>query len=272
MNTRWGLPGWLLVATIVLLPATASARVVRYVLGAGSAITRTCNPCDQPPARSQPLSGSFDLVTLPVPGKSEISAIVGLDLHGTSFAVTGSGFVQPDGVDSRMVLETRINGDSVVLTSGRRQQIDPAAFMVVLTSPRNDPTGYLLVLAALPAGPNEPDADGDAISNKLDNCPADANFDQLDADADGVGDVCDACPATAPDGPVTHDGCSVSQSCPCTGPSPGIEWPEQRAYLRCVAGVLRGLRRAGLVSRSEVVRLLQRAVRSGCGRTAIASR
>ena len=37
-----------------------------------------------------------------------------------------------------------------------------------------------------------PDTDGDGISDVTDNCPADANPDQLDTDADGFGNVCDA--------------------------------------------------------------------------------
>jgi hypothetical protein len=38
------------------------------------------------------------------------------------------------------------------------------------------------------------DEDGDGIDDNVDNCPADANADQLDTDMDGVGDVCDPHP------------------------------------------------------------------------------
>jgi hypothetical protein len=38
------------------------------------------------------------------------------------------------------------------------------------------------------------DSDGDTIPNASDNCPFDANLDQLDTDADTLGDVCDPFP------------------------------------------------------------------------------
>ncbi|UCD17104.1 MAG: thrombospondin type 3 repeat-containing protein [Candidatus Zixiibacteriota bacterium] len=38
------------------------------------------------------------------------------------------------------------------------------------------------------------DADGDSVSDLVDNCPDDYNPDQSDIDEDGVGDVCDNCP------------------------------------------------------------------------------
>ena len=38
------------------------------------------------------------------------------------------------------------------------------------------------------------DSDGDAVENSADNCPADANSDQLDTDEDGTGNKCDSTP------------------------------------------------------------------------------
>lgn len=39
-----------------------------------------------------------------------------------------------------------------------------------------------------------PDDDGDAVPNMADNCPFDANGNQLETDGDGFGDACDNCP------------------------------------------------------------------------------
>jgi subtilisin-like proprotein convertase family protein len=39
----------------------------------------------------------------------------------------------------------------------------------------------------------QPDADGDGVGDDCDNCPDDANVDQLDDDGDGFGDACDVC-------------------------------------------------------------------------------
>jgi hypothetical protein len=53
------------------------------------------------------------------------------------------------------------------------------------------------------------DHDGDDVSSGADNCPTDANRDQLDRDGDGVGDVCDNCTPLESGGLPTlydHDG------------------------------------------------------------------
>ncbi len=54
---------------------------------------------------------------------------------------------------------------------------------------------------------NPDDRDGDGVDAPGDNCPDDANADQLDTDLDLKGDVCDPCPATANPG---NEGCPVS--------------------------------------------------------------
>jgi hypothetical protein len=41
-------------------------------------------------------------------------------------------------------------------------------------------------------GDVDPDGDLDGVPDAIDNCPADANGDQLDIDGDGIGNVCDA--------------------------------------------------------------------------------
>ncbi|MEZ4288131.1 MAG: MYXO-CTERM sorting domain-containing protein [Polyangiales bacterium] len=43
------------------------------------------------------------------------------------------------------------------------------------------------------------DNDGDGFADEDDNCPDDANADQLDSDDDGIGDVCDTTPEPEPE-------------------------------------------------------------------------
>ncbi|PCK09859.1 MAG: hypothetical protein COA42_02060 [Alteromonadaceae bacterium] len=46
------------------------------------------------------------------------------------------------------------------------------------------------------AAPQSTDDDSDGVANSLDNCPNDANADQIDSDVDGQGDACDALPTS----------------------------------------------------------------------------
>lgn len=60
------------------------------------------------------------------------------------------------------------------------------------------------------------DADADAVPDACDNCPGDANMDQMDSDNDGAGDVCDICPGF--DDTLDADADSVPDGCDtCNG-------------------------------------------------------
>jgi len=257
---------------LALFAAGAKAESVRYVLGPGSSITPLCDGCAQPAGPSETITGSFELATLPVPGRRRVSAVTSLDARSTTFRITGAGFLQHDDAGSRMVLEARINASAVILASGRQPDLQPPALTAILSTPYEQRIGYLVVLMAQPGAGEELDGDRDTIPDNRDNCPAEPNFDQHDNDADGVGDACDSCPDTPVGEPVLESGCSIEQLCPCAGPRDGGEWTAQRGYVLCVARALRQLRRAGKVSRREVVTVIRRAVHSGCGRTALALR
>lgn len=97
------------------------------------------------------------------------------------------------------------------------------------------------VACIAPASP-APDADGDGVYDSLDNCPNDANTDQIDTDDDGLGDTCDAfpsdpandtdgdgisgeidnCPAVANPDQLDTDGDGVGDPCDTAEPSPAI--------------------------------------------------
>jgi hypothetical protein len=263
-----GFAVWLLLSS-----GAAFGAPIHYVLNPGSSITSVCTRCGALPAAPEPLSGSFDVTQLPVTSTFAVAAVTGINLTSTSFVVTGNGFLQRLGQDRQaMVLDVYVNNDRALLTSGRRQHAEGQTITIILSSGRDAPQTYVLVISASPVDSQRPDSDGDGVPDTQDNCPADQNADQSDADGDGVGDACDRCPGTAAGSVITRDGCSVEQLCPCDGPRHGNTWENQTQYLRCVAQATRTLRRQGQISRAESLRVLRGAARSGCGRTVIALR
>ena len=259
-----------LMATVLALPASVAARTMHYVLTAESRLAYSCDDCDAPTITSEPLHGSFDLTVMPISTAYAFEAVTAVDWQSDSFAISGAGFLQRIATDRlAMVLEVRTNGISTLLTTEQPQPSTPGEIRLQLASPPDD-DHLAVTIVAVPAVTAGSDADGDGIADDFDNCPMSATADQHDGDRDGVGDACDACPGTLLASPVLSDGCAPSQRCPCEGPAPDEEWSSQRAYVQCVARNLKELRDGGRLSRSNIRRMLQDAVRSGCGRRLLA--
>lgn len=252
------------------LAAPAHAQTVHYVLTSESRLTTYCAGCDPTEATSNPLTGSFEVSVLPGDAYA-VAAVTGISWRSGTLAITGSGFLQSF-ADERMavVLDARLSGVPVLLTSGRRQASAAREIRLRLSSAKGANHAFAVTLVAVPETPGAPDADGDGIADNVDSCPTVANPDQLDSDGDGVGDACDACANTAADSPVLDDGCSIEQACPCDGPTADEEWSSQRDYVQCVARSLKSLRLGGHLGKSEIRLRLQDAVRSGCGRRILA--
>jgi thrombospondin type 3 repeat protein len=273
-GARIGSAAALIVAVVLLIQATpASAGSYHYVLSSSSSIASVCNSCAVAPAAPEKLQGSFDVTMLPMSSESNVAAVTNFTASSRGFAISGNGFLQRLGGDRQaMVLDARVNGEKLLFTSGRRQHAGARDLVIILSSPRNAPQTYILVLSASPVDDPPVDTDGDGVADERDNCPRVPNSNQTDSDGDGVGDACDECPDTSAGSPVTATGCSIEQLCPCDAPQPDTQWNSQGDYLRCVARATRTLRRTGQLTRAESLRILRRAARSGCGRTVVALR
>jgi hypothetical protein len=209
---------------------------------------------------------------MPVDGARGVAAISNLQLNASGFSVGGNGFIQRQH-DSRMalVIEAQLKDERVLLTSGKSLFGEGRALRAVLASRGDQPYRYVLVLSASPVGGGDNDADHDSVDDTADNCPTMPNADQRDDDEDSVGNPCDGCSDGSTGLPVTPDGCRIDQVCPCHVNVSGTPWENPPAYLRCVARSLRILRRTGQLSRSDAVKALREAGRSGCGRPIVAS-
>jgi hypothetical protein len=83
--------------------------------------------------------------------------------------------------------------------------------------------GTELVPIVVLAAPSFCDADADGYCAVHDNCPVNANKEQIDADGDGIGDVCDNCPVVANADQADSNGDGRGNACgACTTAGPGV--------------------------------------------------
>ena len=121
----------------------------------------------------------------------------------------------------------------------------------------------------------DPDIDDDGVDNDIDNCPMDVNANQEDLDGDGIGNVCDpdidndgvdnvmdSCPLTPlNERPVTLEGCSINQLCPCKR-----GWSKHELYIACITHTTTRFKNVGLITGREKREIQNKAAQSACGK------
>jgi len=266
--------GWWIVTLSMVIGSVGSvyAQTIEYLLRPSSQIRRVCNPCDGEPTKPEELHGKFDLTVMAIPNAYAIEAVTGVSWHSAEFHITGAGFLERLGNNRiSMVVDAVINGEPVLLTSASHPTGTGTNFRLTLSSPSDAPISVEIDVVAFANATDSPDADADGIPDVLDLCPYHRETQQGDVDLDGIGNACDTCPGTALGAAVLSNGCSIEQTCPCSGPQPGQLWEDQRAYVGCVARVLKTLASAEQITREQARKMAQTAVRSGCGMPVIAA-
>jgi len=95
-----------------------------------------------------------------------------------------------DGVDLHPEVPDPDRGDLSGAGIGQSGELGPTWVRPSGSAPS---IGNVLDAPATPDG-TDSDGDGDGVPDESDNCPDEANVDQVDADGDAFGDACDTCP------------------------------------------------------------------------------
>jgi len=144
------------------------------------------------------LIGTNTGVTIPVTGVTDTDGATLVGLLGQSAALsvgpqdygprTGTSMATPHVVGVAALVWSQ---DPTLTNTEIRTALQAGA--LDLGAPGRDPLfGFGLVQAATTLTQLPGDSDNDGFGNAVDNCPIDANADQLDSDSDGAGDACDA--------------------------------------------------------------------------------
>ena len=120
-----------------------------------------------------------------------------------------------------------------------REELQTATVNCHQEEPQEEPIpvlcGLPVVTSSVAIALVDPDRDGDGIDDDADNCPDDANADQLDTDGDAAGDVCDAnddddafddvadnCPLIVNDDQADLDGDGAGDACDADADGDGV--------------------------------------------------
>ncbi len=263
----------LAVLALLALATRAPAQTIEYLLQPGSVLRPVCQSCALAKVGKQALNGTFNLTVMPLPDAHTIEAVTAVRWYGEGIRISGSGFLQRRGRNRiSMVVDAVVNGKPVLLTSSAHPTEEDGSFRIALASEKASDLRVEIDLVALASSTDAADADGDGTPDFLDLCPFHHEVRHFDTDHDGVGDPCDECAGTTLGSPVLPNGCSPTQRCPCAGPAPNTPWKNQRAYITCVAQALKALAISEELTRSQVRKLMQAAIRSGCGEPVVAMR
>ena len=228
-------------ATFDTAVANSVAAGIVYVVSAGNELTDVSNvsPAGHPDVITVSALSDFDGIAggIGTGGVSFSACTENVDDSFACFSNYGSGVdIMAPGI---RILSTWMGGGTHTIdgTSMASPHVTGAVAVYLVENPTATPAQVKAALIAMgdtspcangiagqcaddPDGIQEPlltlscaDADNDGICDDVDNCPINANPDQLDTDSDGVGDVCDNCVITPNTNQLDVDADGIGDVC-----------------------------------------------------------